>query len=254
MMDSILLIKINFAVYSVVLAACLIKNFNFNIILVGLTYLAPLVPLGMTDSNMERFLIVSFCNLIFGIIEVVFFALTERPEDILFDKAYLQQLFGHVLPIVAALVGMSFVARMTEAPVTGLELGLIVLIFLTGSVMRVWSIAQLGVLRFKFNIAFREKQTLKTDGLHGIIRHPTYTAMMLVVLAYAITTHSWLIGTLGTLSALFGFQYRIHFEELALKEQFGEEYDHYRATTPMWLPLRAVTRLASTRLGGSENR
>lgn len=247
-MDSALLIQINFAVYCAVFIACLIKNFNFNIILVGLTYLAPLVPLGMTDSNMDRFLIVSFCNTIFGIIEVIFFALTERPEDITFDKAYFQQLWGHVLPIVAALIGMSFVSRAGIAPVAVWEFCLIVLLFTSGSVLRVWSIAQLGVLRFKFNIAFREKQTLKTDGLHGITRHPTYTAMMLVVLAYAITTHSWLIGILGTLSALFGFQYRIHFEELALKEQFGEEYDNYRANTPMWLPLGPLG--AATRRGG----
>ncbi len=241
-MDAILLLKINFAVYGVVLIGCLIKNFNFNIILVGLTYLAPLVPLGMTDFNMERFLIVSFCNTIFGIIEVVFFALTERPEDITFDKAYFQQLWGHVMPIVVALIGMSFVSRSTGIPV-GIGEGVsIAILFVTGSVLRVWSIAQLGVLRFKFNIAFREKQTLKTDGLHGIIRHPTYTAMMLVVLAYAITTHSWMVGVLGTLSALFGFQYRIHYEELALKEQFGEEYDQYRANTPMWLPGASTRR------------
>jgi protein-S-isoprenylcysteine O-methyltransferase Ste14 len=237
-MEAIFLLKINFAIYCMVLAACLLKNFNFNIILVGLTYLAPLVPLGMTDSNMERFLIVSFCNLIFGIIEVVFFALTERPEDITFDKAYRQQLWGHVLPIVAALVGMSFVARSTEIPVTLGEAVAIATLFFTGSILRVWAVAQLGVLRFKFNIAFREKQTLKTDQLHGLTRHPTYTAMMLVVLAYAITTHSWMAGVLGTLSAWFGFQYRIHFEELALKEKFGEEYDKYRAQTPMWLPFR----------------
>lgn len=236
-MDTILLIKINFVVYCVVFAVCIIRNLNFNIVLVGLTYLAPLIPIGMTDANMERFLIVSLCNLIFGIIEVVFFVLTERPEDITFDKPYLQQLFGHVLPIVVALVGMSFVARACEVPVTGLELALIALLFVTGSILRVWSITQLGVLRFKFNIAFRDQQTLKTDGLHGIIRHPTYTAMMLVVLAYAVTTHSWLAGVLGALSAFFGFQYRIHFEELALKEQFGEEYDNYRSQTPMWLPL-----------------
>jgi protein-S-isoprenylcysteine O-methyltransferase Ste14 len=237
-MEAIFLLKINFAIYCMVLAACLLKNFNFNIILVGLTYLAPLVPLGMTDSNMERFLIVSFCNLIFGIIEVVFFALTERPEDITFDKEYFQQLWGHVLPIVAALVGMSFVARSTEIPVTLGEAVAIATLFFTGSILRVWAVAQLGVLRFKFNIAFREKQTLKTDQLHGLTRHPTYTAMMLVVLAYAITTHSWMAGVLGTLSAWFGFQYRIHFEELALKEKFGEEYDKYRAQTPMWLPFR----------------
>ena len=241
-MDPIFLLKINFAVYCAVFIVCLIKNFNFNIILVGLTYLAPLVPLGMTEFNMERFLIVSFCNMIFGIIEVIFFALTEKPEDITFDKPYLQQLFGHVLPIVFALVGMSFVSRAGIAPVAVWEISLIALLFVTGSTLRIWAVAQLGVLRFKFNIAFREKQTLKTDGLHGLTRHPTYTAMMLVVLAYAITTHSWAVGVLGTLSALFGFQYRIYYEELALKEQFGEEHDQYRARTPMWLPLGASTR------------
>ncbi len=237
-MNAIFLLNINFALYFVVFAACLVKNFNFNIILVGLTYFAPLVPWGMTDANIERFLIVSCCNLIFGIIEMVFFVLTERPEDIIFDKPYLQQLFGHVLPIVIALMGMSFFSRASEVPVGVGEGVLIATLFLVGSTLRIGSIAQLGVLRFKFNIAFREKQTLKTDGLHGCMRHPTYTAMMLVVLAYAATTHSWLAGALGTLSAWFGFQYRIHFEELALKEQFGAEYEHYRARTPMWLPFK----------------
>jgi protein-S-isoprenylcysteine O-methyltransferase Ste14 len=236
-MDIVFLLKINFAVYCAVFIICLIKNFNFNIILVGLTYMAPLVPLGITHTNIDRFLIVSFCNTIFGIIEVIFFALTEKPEDITFDKAYYQQLWGHVMPIVVALIGMSFFSRSSETPI-GLGEGLVIaILFLVGSTLRIWAVAQLGVLRFKFNIAFREKQTLKIDGLHGFTRHPTYTAMMLVVLAYAITTHSWAIGVLGTLSALFGFQYRIHYEELALKEQFGEEYDNYHACTPMWLPL-----------------
>ena len=205
--------------------------------MVGLTYLAPIIPLGMTDANIERFLIVSYCNLIFGTIEVIFFALTERPEDITFDKAYFQQLWGHVMPIVIALIGMSFVSRASDAPVKLLEAIIITLVFFLGSTIRIWAIAQLGVLRFKFNIAFREKQTLKTDGLHGLVRHPTYTAMMLVVIAYAITTHSWVAGILGILSAVFGFQFRIHFEEIALQQQYGKEYERYRANTPMWLPF-----------------
>jgi protein-S-isoprenylcysteine O-methyltransferase Ste14 len=237
-MDAIILLNFNFALYCIIFVGCLVKNFNFNIVLVGLTYGAPLIPLGMTDGNIERLMIVSFCNLIFGIIEMVIFALTERPEDIVFDKPYLQQLLGHVFPIVLALLGMSFVARATETPV-GLGEGMLIAgLFTVGSVMRIWSIAQLGVLRFKFNIAFREQQTLKTDQLHGFMRHPTYTAMVLVVLAYAVTTNSWVVGVLGTLSALLGFQFRIHFEELALAEQFGEDYENYRSQTPMWLPLK----------------
>ena len=236
-MAAVFLLKINFVFYCAVFIICLIKNYNFNIILVGLTYLAPNIPLGMTDANIERFLIVSYCNLIFGTIEVIFFALTERPEDITFDKAYFQQLWGHVMPIVIALMGMSFVSRASDAPVKLLEAIIITMVFFLGSSIRIWAIAQLGVLRFKFNIAFREKQTLKTDGLHGLVRHPTYTAMMLVVIAYAITTHSWVAGILGILSAVFGFQFRIHFEEIALQQQYGKEYERYRANTPMWLPF-----------------
>ena len=235
--DAIFLIKANFVLYSTVLTVCLIKNFNFNIILVGLTYLAPLIPIGMNEANLERFLIISCFNLIFGIIEMIFFVLTERPEDITFDKAYFQQLWGHVIPIVLALVGISFVARATEVPLSLVESFVILGLFLAGSILRILSISQLGILRFKFNIAFRDKQTLKTDQLHGLMRHPTYTAMMLVVLAYAFTAHSWFVGVIGTLSAFFGFQFRIHFEELALREQFGEKYIKYRSETPMWLPF-----------------
>jgi len=124
-MEAIFLLKINFALYCVVFAVCLTKNRNFNIALVGLTYLAPLVPLGMTDANIERFLLVSCINFIFGIIEMVISVLTERPEDTTFDKPYFQQLFGHVLPICMALVGMSFVARATGIAV-GLGEGMVI--------------------------------------------------------------------------------------------------------------------------------
>ena len=235
-MPVILLLQINFGLFTLIFLFCLVRNFNFNIILVGLTYLLPLIPWWLGSAHAERMLIVSYSNFIFGIIEVVFFTLTEKPEDIRFNKAYLQQLFGHVLPIVTALLGMSFVSRTTLIPVGVVELSIIVVLFTLGSTLRILSISQLGVLRFKFNIAFREKQTLKTDQLHGYMRHPTYTSMMLVVLAYAVTTHSFNIGTIGTFIAWFGFQYRIHFEEKALKEQFGEAYDNYREKTPMWFP------------------
>lgn len=235
-MTAILLLQINFVLFLAIFLFCLFRNFNFNIVLVGITYLLPLIPWWLGSAPAERILIVSYCNLIFGIIEVVFFTLTERPEDIKFNKAYLQQLFGHVLPIVAALIGMSFVSRSTLVLVGPVELSIIVLLFVVGCSMRILAISQLGILRFKFNIAFREKQTLKTDQLHGLMRHPTYTAMMLIVLAYAVTTHSWYAGSVGTVLAWFGFQYRIYFEEKALSEQFGEKYLAYRKSTPMWFP------------------
>ncbi|MCF8720426.1 methyltransferase family protein [Nitrospina gracilis] len=226
----------NFLVYLCVFAVALYINYNFNTIMVGVIYLLPLIPFGLEASNAPRFLMVSFQNLVFGVIEVVIFVITVKPRDATFDRDHIKQLIGHVLPIAAALIGLSFVARMSTVPMSTLELGLITTVFLAGSVLRVLAVYQLGATAFKFDIVFRDDQQLKTTHLYRFIRHPSYTAMMVVILAYALNTHHLLAGILGMLSAAFGFQYRIHYEEEGLKERFGEDYLRYRSRTGMWLP------------------
>ena len=81
-MAAILLLQINFGLFAAIFLFCLFRSFNLNIILVGLTYLLPLVPWWLGSAQAERILIVSYSNLIFGIIEIVFFTLTERQEDV----------------------------------------------------------------------------------------------------------------------------------------------------------------------------
>jgi protein-S-isoprenylcysteine O-methyltransferase Ste14 len=229
-------INLNLAIYLAVFAFALIRNFNFNIILVGGIYLAPLIPFGLTPETADRFLIISFFNTIFGIIELVIFTITVKKQDMTFDRPFFAQLFGHSLPIGTALIGLSFVSRMTAIPVTAIELAVLLTVFLAGAVLRVVAVYQLGAVAFKFDIAFREKQTLKTDQLYGRMRHPSYTAMMIVILAYGLTTYSWAIAMVGLLTAWFGFQFRIHYEEKALAEQYGEEYLAFQKKTSMWLP------------------
>jgi len=229
-------VNLNFGIYLAVFGWALIRNRNFNIILVGCIYLAPLIPLGLSPENAGRFLLVSYCNTIFGIIELIIFVVTVKKEDVTFDRPFIAQLFGHTLPIGTALIGLSYAARTSAIPVTPVELTVILTLFVLGAVLRVVAVSQLGALAFKFDIAFRDRQTLKTDQLYGLMRHPSYTAMMIVILSYAVTTHSWPAAILGILSAWFGFQFRIHHEEKALAKQFGEDYENFRAKTAMWLP------------------
>ena len=231
-----LLIHINFFVFLAVFVVALTRNSNFNTTLVGLTYLAPLFPFGINPENVERFLLVSYFNLIFGFIEIVVFVITVKLGDTPFDKEHLKQLFGHTLPIVVALLGLSFLGRSTEIPVSAIELGVIIALFVLGSVMRIVAICQIGAAAFKFDIIFREKQKLKTDQLYGLMRHPSYTAMMIVVASYAVITHSLFFGIFGVLSAWIGFQYRIYHEERGLADQFGEEYEIFRSSRGMWIP------------------
>lgn len=229
-------ITANFLIYLAVFVVALFINCNFNIILVGMIYLLPLIPIGWEPVIGPRFVMQSIHNMVFGVIELVIFVITVKPRDATFDEAHVKQLLGHTLPIAAALIGLSYVSRMSDVPLGQFEMAIIMAVFTAGSVMRVMAVYQLGAQAFKFDIVFREQQTLRTEKLYSWIRHPSYTAMMIVILAYALTTHHWLAGGLGLVSAWFGFQYRIHHEEKALLEQFGDKYAEYRNKTGMWFP------------------
>jgi len=226
----------NFVIFLSAFIGSLCFNFNFNMIMVGLIYLLPLIPLGYSAENADRFIIISVQVTLFGLLELFIFAVTVRGGDATFDKEHIKQLLGHTLPIAVALIGLPYVSRATKTPVTLVELVVIGTIFFVGFVLRGLAVYQIGKSAFKFDIVFRQEQKLKEDQLYSHCRHPSYTAMMIVILAYAITTHSWVMGSLGLISAWFGFQYRIYHEELALKKQFGEEYIRYRSRTNMWFP------------------
>lgn len=229
----------NFLLFLLVFGFSLYANFNFNTIVVGLIYLAPLVPLGVDPASLGRVLLVSIQNTVFGVIELVIFVLTVRPGDAKFDAAHIKQFLGHTLPIAMALIGLSFFSRGVHDPVMLWEWWLILAVFLFGSLFRVLAVYQLGKSGFKFDIVFREEQKLMMGKLYSLMRHPSYTAMMVVIFAYALTTHNLLAGVLGLFSAWVGFQYRIFHEEKALSGRFGQEYSAYQAKTGMWLPRRS---------------
>jgi protein-S-isoprenylcysteine O-methyltransferase Ste14 len=228
----------NFLIYLAVFGVALCINTNFTIFMVGMIYLLPLIPIGWEMAIEPRFVVQSIHNMVFGVIELVIFVITVKPADATFDRAHVKQLLGHTLPIAAALIGLSYVSRMSDVPLGQMELTTIMTVFVAGSIMRVMAVYQLGSQAFKFDIVFREQQTLRTQKLYSWIRHPSYTAMMIVILAYVLTTHHWFAGGLGLASAWFGFQYRIYHEEKALLEQFGEDYVAYRNKTGMWFPKR----------------
>ena len=226
----------NFLILLAVFVVALCINCNFTIVMVGMIYLLPLVPLGLGADIGPRWVVQSIHNMVFGVIELVIFVITVRPADAAFDRAHIRQLLGHTLPIALALVGLSYVARASTVAMSPWELAVIMSVFVFGAALRVMAVVQLGARAFKFDIVFREKQTLRQEKLYSLVRHPSYTAMMIVILAYALNTHLGWAGALGLVSAWFGFQYRIHFEEKALQEQFGEEYAAYRNRTGMWFP------------------
>jgi protein-S-isoprenylcysteine O-methyltransferase Ste14 len=83
---------------------------------------------------------------------------------------------------------------------------------------------------------FLKDQTLVTDGPYRWIRHPIYTAFLLILSAPLLLSANWLVGLLWIGSTAFEVASRIRFEEALLSEQFGEDYDAYMTGTGRLLP------------------
>ncbi|MFC0808859.1 methyltransferase family protein [Ensifer sp. P24N7] len=83
-------------------------------------------------------------------------------------------------------------------------------------------------------IYFR-RHDLVTDGVYGLVRHPQYTGIFLVVLGQLI--HWPTVFTLALAPVIVWLYVRLaRREEALLIEQFGEEYRKYRQRVPMFIP------------------
>lgn len=74
-------------------------------------------------------------------------------------------------------------------------------------------------------------QTLVTDGIYRVMRHPMYAAHWLWGLAQALLLHNWLAGPalLATFWPLY--RHRVPREEAQMLATFGEQYRAYAART-----------------------
>ena len=108
-------------------------------------------------------------------------------------------------------------------------------LFAAGLGLRWWSILTLGRL-FTVDVAIHADHHLVTTGPYRLVRHPSYTGLVLLFVAIAINYQHWgaLIVVLAPI--LQALLYRIRVEEEALVAAFGPAYTEYRRTTKALLP------------------
>ncbi len=104
-----------------------------------------------------------------------------------------------------------------------------------GLVLRQWAIAVLGRF-FTLTVRVQSDHTLVESGPYRLVRHPSYTGLLLVILGIPLALQTW-IGVLLNL-VVFGlvFGYRIYVEERALKSRLGESYVSYSKRTKRLIP------------------
>jgi protein-S-isoprenylcysteine O-methyltransferase Ste14 len=108
-------------------------------------------------------------------------------------------------------------------------------LLVSGLVVRWTAIVQLGK-SFSANVAVAVDQTILKTGLFRYVRHPSYSGLMLVFAAVGLHSRNWwgLIATV--VPSVAALLYRIHVEEQALSDVFGQEYREYSSTTKRLLP------------------
>src|SRR5262245_31555520 len=109
-----------------------------------------------------------------------------------------------------------------------------VALFLAGGALRLWPVFVLG-RRFSGLVAIQPGHTLVTSGIYGVIRHPSYLGVLVMLLGWGLAFRSW-VGVLLAALMLVPLLARIRAEERLLRTQFGAEYDAYRARTSRLIP------------------
>jgi protein-S-isoprenylcysteine O-methyltransferase Ste14 len=110
-----------------------------------------------------------------------------------------------------------------------------VVVLAIGLAIRWTSILSLG-RAFSVNVAIRPEQQLYRGGLFALVRHPSYTGMMVIFVAVGLHLRNWAAVAIMTLPPFAALLYRIHVEEAALGHAFGDEYADYRRTTKRLIP------------------
>jgi protein-S-isoprenylcysteine O-methyltransferase Ste14 len=112
-------------------------------------------------------------------------------------------------------------------------LALVVLV--VGLTIRWVAILSLG-RSFSSNVAIHDSQRMHKAGLYRFARHPSYSGLLLIFVAIGLHARNWMSLASVILPTTAALLYRIHVEELALRDAFGEEYVAYSRATKRLVP------------------
>ena len=107
-------------------------------------------------------------------------------------------------------------------------------LFALGGVLRLAPVFVLG-RRFSGLVAIQPHHELVTDGIYGVIRHPSYLGLFVNALGWGLAFRSGVGVAIAVLMLIVALA-RIEAEERLLSETFGAAYDAYRARTWRLLP------------------
>jgi protein-S-isoprenylcysteine O-methyltransferase Ste14 len=139
--------------------------------------------------------------------------------------------FGLVLAIF---IGFEFANRgIALLPNYFFYIGIALMIL--GIIIRQWAIATLGRF-FALTVRITEDHKVVSNGPYRLVRHPSYTGLLLSFCGLALALESWgaLLVILLVYAIVIG--YRMSVEEKLLEAQLGDDYRAYMKRTKRLIP------------------
>ena len=108
-------------------------------------------------------------------------------------------------------------------------------LMLLGIALRAWSVIVLG-RNFTVYVQVREQQPVVDTGPYRVLRHPSYTALLLVCLGIGIALANWLALIVIVMLPTAAILLRIRVEERTLLAVIGEPYRQFMAARKRLIP------------------
>lgn len=118
-----------------------------------------------------------------------------------------------------------------QLPLFAVGLSLIAL----GSLLRRYCFRTLGQY-FTGDVRARSDQPVIRTGPYRLVRHPSYTAGMMMFIGIGLALGSWFSFILLTIGTIATYGYRVKIEERALLDTIGEPYRSYMKETKRFVP------------------
>jgi protein-S-isoprenylcysteine O-methyltransferase Ste14 len=110
-----------------------------------------------------------------------------------------------------------------------------VLMIVLGSLLRRYCWRTLGEY-FTGDVKARADQPVISSGPYRWVRHPSYTAGMVMFIGIGLALGSWLSFVLLTIATIATYGYRVTVEERVLLETIGEPYRNFMKERKRFIP------------------
>lgn len=140
---------------------------------------------------------------------------------------------ANAIELVGVVFGFTNIGRMHTGGNSVAVVGLALL--LVGIIIRWTAIYTLGKY-FTGTVLIKQDHRLIQSGVYRHLRHPAYTGALLAHLGLGLSFSNWISLGLSVVPLSVAALYRMHVEERALREAFGEAYTSYSRSTKRLIP------------------